>query len=126
LTGCDSLRIKIFFAEEISAEGSTLAVQRTSCLNPACDLTEAVVALPDAAFRMWAYAMTHEASPEYWSTDVFREALGFTPAKVSRTANDLIQRGYLRMEAKNIPGRRGRISYWTFLPQAQDVETAAD
>jgi hypothetical protein len=72
--------------------------------------------LPDAAFRMWTFAMVSPANlgPEHWNVDIFREALGFSAAKVSRAAQDLIKRGLLRRQLINRPGTRGRTSLWYF------------
>jgi hypothetical protein len=80
------------------------------------DINSAAQNLPDAAFRMWAFAMTSTTrfGPDHWNTDVFRRDLGFSAAKVSKAARDLITAGYLRRELVNEPGTRGRSSRWFF------------
>lgn len=80
------------------------------------ELNGAARDLPDAAFRMWAFVMSSpdKFGPDHWNTDIFRQELGFSAAKVSKAAQDLIKRGYLRRELTNEPGRLGRSSRWYF------------
>lgn len=91
------------------------------------NIQNAALELPDAAFRMWTFVMVSPArfGPEHWNVDVFREALGFSAAKVSKAAQDLIKRGLLRRELINKPGTRGRTSLWYFVTYDKAAELAS-
>lgn len=82
--------------------------------------------LSDAAFRMWFFAIIapDKWGPDHWSVDTFREALGFSAAKVSRAAQELMAKGFLRRELINKPGTRGRTSLWYFVNNDEAVHLA--
>lgn len=88
-----------------------------------CDITDAAEHLSNRSFRLWAWAITQtDKPPEYWCTDIFRRDLRYSPSMITRTIDELIHCGYLDLELKAVPGRRGRLSLWTFFPRPRPTE----